>query len=396
MHLVRGEGIWLWDADGKKYLDCYNNVPSVGHCHPDVVTALTTQAATLNTHTRYLHENIVELSEKITAKMPGELNVCLFVCTGTEANDLATRMARSATGHEGMLVAEYTYHGDSTLVHTLSTADCNVRPDWLGVFEPPCQYRQPFEGENLLEGYLDSIHQAIDSLKTNNHQPAGIMIDSIFDCQGMIAAPRGYFKQAAEIVREAGGLLIMDEVQGGYCRTGKWWGFSHDDVVPDIVTLGKPMGGGHPIAAVVTSYEIAKKFAGNSTYFNTFGGNPVSSAAGNAVIDVIEKESILQSVASVGAYTLAGLEQLKEKHEAIGDVRGRGLFLGVELVRDRASKTPDKENARKVANMMKDEGVLVSTFGRYSNSIKIRPPLVFSQENADQLITALDTCLSGL
>ena len=386
----------MWDDSGKKYLDVYNNVPSVGHCHPDVVSALSTQAATLNTHTRYLHENIVELSEKITAKMPANLDVCLFVCTGTEANDLATRMARTATGNEGVLVAEYTYHGDSTLVHTLSTADCNVRPDWLGVFEPPCQYRQPFEGDDLLAGYLDSIRGAVDSINKHGYQPAAIMIDSIFDCQGMIASPPGYFRQAAEIVREAGGLVIMDEVQGGYCRTGKWWGFSHDDVVPDIVTLGKPMGGGHPIAAVVTSYEIAEKFAGKSTYFNTFGGNPVSAAAGNAVIDVIDREHILENVAETGAYTLAGLEKLKEKHEIIGDVRGRGLFLGLELVKDRASKTPDKESARKVVNMMKDEGVLVSTFGRHSNAIKMRPPLVFNRDNADQLISALDTCLTAL
>ncbi len=386
----------MWDDSGKKYLDVYNNVPSVGHCHPDVVSALSTQAATLNTHTRYLHENIVELSEKITAKMPANLDVCLFVCTGTEANDLATRMARTATGNEGVLVAEYTYHGDSTLVHTLSTADCNVRPDWLGVFEPPCQYRPPFKDDDLLAGYLDSIRDAVDSINKHGYQPAAIMIDSIFDCQGMIASPPGYFRQAAEIVREAGGLVIMDEVQGGYCRTGKWWGFSHDDVVPDIVTLGKPMGGGHPIAAVVTSYEIAEKFAGKSTYFNTFGGNPVSAAAGNAVIDVIDREHILESVAETGAYTLAGLEKLKEKHEIIGDVRGRGLFLGLELVKDRASKTPDKESARKVVNMMKDEGVLVSTFGRYSNAVKMRPPLVFNRDNADQLISALDTCLTAL
>ena len=169
----------MWDDSGKKYLDVYNNVPSVGHCHPDVVSALSTQAATLKTHTRYLHENIVELSEKITAKMPANLDVCLFVCTGTEANDLATRMARTATGNEGVLVAEYTYHGDSTLVHTLSTADCNVRPDWLGVFEPPCQYRQPFEGDDLLAGYLDSIRDAVDSINKHGYQPAAIMIDSI-------------------------------------------------------------------------------------------------------------------------------------------------------------------------------------------------------------------------
>jgi 4-aminobutyrate aminotransferase-like enzyme len=393
---VRGQGVWLWDAKGRKYLDCYNNVASVGHCHADVIAALTKQAATLNTHTRYLHENVVELAEKISSKMPGKLSVCIFVCTGTEANDLATRLARTASGNQGMLVSEYSYHGDSTLVHTLSTADSDERPDWLSLFEPPCQYRLAFDGDDLLEGYVGSVRNAIEELRHKGQQPAAIMIDSIFDCPGTIEAPTGYFQQVYKTVREAGGLVIADEVQSGYCRTGKWWGFAHDDVVPDIVTLGKPMGAGHPLAAVVTTPEIAEKFASKSSYFNTFGGNPVSTAVGKAVIDVIDAENILENVDRVGAYTRAGLEKLLEKYDVIGDVRGRGLFLGMDLVKNRALKTPDEVAAHQMANLMKDEGVILSTHGRYENTLKIRPPMIFNQENADQLLTALDVCFSKL
>jgi len=394
-HLVRGEGIYLWDVDGRKYLDCYNNVASVGHCHPHVVGALSKQAATLNTHTRYLHENVVELSEAIAAKLPGELSVCMFVCTGTEANDLASRVARAVTGNYGLIVSEFSYHGNSTLVHTLSTADSDDRPNWLALFEAPCQYRVAVEGDDLLAGYVGSVKGAISELGGRGQAPAAIMIDSIFDCPGTIEAPDGYFKQVYQAVRDAGGLVIADEVQSGYCRTGDhWWGFQHDDVIPDIVTLGKPMGAGHPLAAVVTTPEIAKKFAAQGGYFNTFGGNPVSAAVGKAVIDVIDGEGLLDNVTHVGAYTKAGLKALQDKYEIIGDVRGRGLFLSVDLVKDRASKNPDAETARHMANLMKDEGVLLSTHGRYGNVLKIRPPMVFSKENADQLLTALDTCFA--
>jgi 4-aminobutyrate aminotransferase-like enzyme len=368
----------------------------VGHCHPGVVAALTQQASTLNTHTRYLHENVVELSEAIAAKMPGELSVCMFVCTGTEANDLATRIARTVTGNRGMLVSEYSYHGNSTLVYALSTADSHDRPDWLATFEPPCQYRPAFEGGNLLDDYVGSVRTAINELNQRGQRPAAIMIDSIFDCPGTVEAPAGYFKHVYEAVRASGGLVIADEVQSGYCRTGKWWGFAHDEVVPDIVTLGKPMGAGHPLSAVVTTAEIAEKFAASSDYFNTFGGNPVSTAVGKAVIDIIDREDILENVVNVGAYTRVGLKKLQQKYEIIGDVRGRGLFLGLDLVKDRLSKTPDAEAARRMANMMKDEGVLLSKHGRYDNTLKIRPPMVFSQDNADQLLAALDVCFGKL
>jgi 4-aminobutyrate aminotransferase-like enzyme len=266
----------------------------------------------------------------------------------------------------------------------------------LSVFEPPCQYRLAFTGDDPLDGYVGSVRSAIDELGRKGQQTAAIMIDSIFDCPGTIEAPAGYFKQVYETVREAGGLVIADEVQSGYCRTGKWWGFAHDEVVPDIVTLGKPMGAGHPLAAVVTTPEIAEKFAAESDYFNTFGGNPVSAAVGKAVIDVIDNENILENVDRVGAFTRAGLEKLQEKYDVIGDVRGRGLFLSIDLVKDRNLKTPDPEAARQMANMMKDEAVLLSTHGRYDNTLKIRPPMVFSRGNAEQLLAALDVCFRNL
>ncbi len=396
-HLVRGEGVWLWDREGRKYLDCYNNVASVGHCHPDVVAALASQAATLNTHTRYLHENVIELSEKIASKMPGDLSVCIFVCTGTEANDLATRIARTITGHQGMIVSEYSYHGNSTLVHTLSTADSDERPDWLSLFEAPCRYRPAFKGDDLLDGYVGSVRDAIGNLKRKGQEPAAIMIDSIFDAPGTIEAPEGYFQQIYKTVRDAGGLVIADEVQAGYCRTGKhWWGFQHDSAVPDIVTLGKPMGAGHPLAAVVTTPDIAARFAAKFDYFNTFGGNPVSAAVGKAVIDVIDGENLLENVTRLGAYTKAGLQELQNQYDIIGDIRGRGLFLGVDLVKNRALKTPDVDTALKMVDLMKDEGVLISKHGRYGNTLKIRPPMVVSKENADQLLAALDACFSEL
>jgi 4-aminobutyrate aminotransferase-like enzyme len=223
------------------------------------------------------------------------------------------------------------------------------------------------------------------------------MFDSIFDCPGTVEAPKGYFQQTYQTVRDAGGLVIADEVQSGYCRTGKhWWGFEHDGVVPDIVTLGKPMGAGHPLAAVVTTPEIAARFATKADYFNTTGGNPVSAVVGKTVIDVIDREALLENVTSLGAYTKVGLKELQNKYDVIGDVRGLGLFLAIDLVRDRLLKTPDKDTARRIANLMKDEGVLIGTHGRYENVLKIRPPMVFSKDNADLLLDVLDTCFSRL
>jgi len=402
LHLVRGEGIWMWDSDGRRYLDCYNNVPSVGHCHPRVVEALTRQARTLNTHTRYLHENAIELCERLGARLPGELEACMLVCTGTEANDLAVQIARAVTGHHGVVVHEAGYYGNSTLVRQLSLADCpeSLREDWVAAAEPPDVYRGPFragEHDALGARYAALLSDAVDALEARGHGTAALLVDPIWDSPGTLIAPDDYLSRCAERVRRAGGLLIADEVQSGYCRMGThWWGFEHYGVQPDLVTLGKPMGDGHPLAAVVMSRGVAERYAKTpfASYFNTFGGNPVAAAVGCAVIDVIEDEGLLENATQVGAHLERGLAELARRHPAIGCVQGRGLFWGLDLVVDPDTRAPMSSAAlRRITTELACEGVLMGSTGRYGNVLKIRPPLVFSAENADQALDAIDRVL---
>jgi 4-aminobutyrate aminotransferase-like enzyme len=401
VHIVRGNGIFLWDSDGKRYLDCYNNVASVGHCHPDVLAALTDQAGRLNTHTRYLHEGIVEFAELLTSKFPPGLDVCLFVCTGSEANDLALQIAEAVTGHDGHICTEASYHGNTKLVRALSTCKYGPadRPDWLGVIEPPDLYRGPFgeAAEAAVAGFVGDVGRAVSELRTTGHGVASILVDSIYDNPGPYLAPLGYARAMAEVVRAAGGLVIADEVQAGYTRTGTyWWGFEHGGIVPDIVTLGKPMGDGHPLACVVTTPEIAARFAETHKYFNTFGGNPVSMAVGRAVVEVIDREGLKENVDRVSAQLVPGLRDLAARHDTlIGRVTGAGLFLGLDLVTDPERRTPLPENQLlRIVSLMAEEGVLVGAVGRCGNVLKIRPPLVFDLDNADQLLTTLDTVLT--
>ena len=407
VHIVRGEGVWLFDVEGRRYLDCYNNVPSVGHCHPRVVEAIATQAGLLNTHTRYLHEKVVELGERLGAKLSGKLSVCWFVCTGTEANDLATQIARTVTGRYGMVVSEGSYHGNSDLVLKLSTASypAKDRPDWLAAAEAPDTYRGRFRAgsesgrdEALAERYAASLAEAVEGLAERGHQPAGMLVDASWDDNGLLIPPKGYLARAASIVRSAGGLFIADEVQAGYCRLGDtWWGHERYDVVPDIVVLGKPMGGGHPVAAVVSTPEIAAAFGEQVDYFNTFGGNPVSAAAALAVLDVIDEEGLLENAREVGRHLEGGLAELARKHEVIGDVRGSGLFWGIDLVRDRESRQPvDRAEAKQVVSSLCKAGVLMGLMGKHGNVLKMRPPLPFSRENADHALEAIDGCLRAM
>ncbi|MBW2463100.1 MAG: aminotransferase class III-fold pyridoxal phosphate-dependent enzyme [Deltaproteobacteria bacterium] len=399
IHIVRGEGVWLYDDEGKRYLDCYNNVASVGHCHSAVVEALTKQAGLLNTHTRYLHDGIIDYAEKLTGLMPHGLDVCFFTCTGTEANDLAMRIARTVTGKNGVIVMETAYHGNSTLVDQLSTVAhpaASGRPDYLVAVEPPNTYRGEFrEGEHdrLGERYADLLDGAIAELDARGEGTAAFLCDTIFDSQGSLCAPPDYFERAYAKVRAAGGLCIADEVQAGLCRTGRWWGFEHYDVVPDIVVLGKPMGDGHPLAMVVTSREIAATFSSRAFYFNTFAGNAVSAAAGLAVLDVCEREELTEHCADVGTYLRQRIAELAERHPIIGHVHGLGLFVGIELVHDRESREPASDVSRRVPDAMKQRGILLGMTGRFGNVLKIRPPLPFSRDNADQLIEALDAVL---
>lgn len=401
VHLVRGEGVWLYDSGGERYLDCYNNVASVGHCHPRVVDALSRQASTLNTHTRYLHDNVVRYAERLAGTLPGDLSVCMFVCTGTEANDLAFRIARTVSGNAGAIVAENAYHGNSMVVTELSSGEYPAaeRPEYLVAVEPPNPYRGSYRyGEPALGAkYAALVGGAIETLSEQGHKPAMFLCDSIFDSNGALTAPRGYFHKAYEQIRAAGGLCVADEVQSGLCRLGDhMWGFEDSGVIPDIVTMGKPIGDGHPLAAVVTTPAIAEEFSRKFHYFNTFGGNPVSAAVGLAVLDVIEQEKILQNVQQIGTFLGGKLGALAEKNELIGDVRGKGLFFGLEIVRDRSKLEPGVAEAQQIREFLRDNGVLLSTTGPLNNVIKIRPPMVFSKSNAELLLDKLGQALGSV
>jgi 4-aminobutyrate aminotransferase-like enzyme len=403
VHLVRGDGVWVYDAEGNRYLDCYNNVPSVGHAHPRVVRALSDQAALLNTHTRYLHEHVVELAERLGTMLPGDLHTCYFVCTGTEANDLAVQIARTVTGNQGVIVTERSYHGNSDLVGKLSTDSYPAaeRPDWLGVVEPPNMFRGPIRMRMGVQdpgaAYATLVEDAAGALGARGHGTAAWLIDTSWDSNGVLIAPRDYVTRSADAVRSHGGLVISDEVQSGYCRMGThFWGHAHYGVVPDIVTIGKPMGAGHPVAAVVTTPEIAMAFAERRNYFNTFGGNPVSAAVALAVLDVIRDEQLLDNATSTGDLLGLGLGDLANRHEIIGAVQGRGLFWGLDLVTDRATREPIAyADAKRIATGLRRRGILAGITGRFSNVLKIRPPLVFQPEHVELLLTELDAELDG-
>jgi 4-aminobutyrate aminotransferase-like enzyme len=399
LHIVRGEGVWLYDADGRQYLDMYNNVPHVGHCHPKVVEAIARQSSLLNTHTRYLHELVLDYAERLTATLPGGLDVAMFSCTGTEANELALRIARAVTGGTGFVVTDCSYHGNSQAVSEITTeygSPATLPPHVVAVPAPDV-YRGRYRGEDAAERYASHVSEAIETLRSRGIEPAALVLDTIISSDGVVAVPPGYLTRAAAAIRAAGGLFIADEVQPGFARTGeRFWGFELDDATPDIVTMGKPMGNGYPLAATVTRSEIAEGFARHSRYFNTFGGNPVAAAAGLAVLDVIEAERLQQNAREIGRHLAAGLERLGGRHERLGDVRGAGLFIAVELVEDRGSRTPATEYADRVVEALRQEGVLANTIGRYDNILKLRPPMVISRQNADMFLAILARVLSVL
>ena len=398
VHLIRGEGVWLFDADGRKYLDMYNNVAHVGHCHPYVVEALTKQISTLNTHTRYLHENVLEYAERLTGKFSKELDTAIFACTGSEANELALRIARHVTGATGIIVTNSAYHGNSQATFEISPSDIAASeiPKYVATVPEPDAYRGEFRGDAAGEKYAGYVQLAVDELKQRGIKPAAFVIDTIMSSGGVVAPPRGYLKKAAQIIRNAGGLFIADEVQPGFGRTGKhFWGYEADGLVPDIVTMGKPMGNGHPLSAIVSRREIIEDFSSIGSYFNTFGGNPVSCAAGLAVLDVIEQEGLQENARIVGEYLTSGLRALAEKHTAIGDIRGTGLFIAVELVKDKESREPATAFTADVVNGLKDRGVLSGAIGPDANILKLRPPMVFSRDDADYMLPILDEALAN-
>ena len=399
VHLVRGQGVWVFDADGRKYLDCYNNVPHVGHCHPHVVEAIAKQAATLNTHTRYLHDGILSYAERLTPKFDDPLSSMIMVCTGSEANDIALRMAEAVTGKRGIIVTDHTYHGNTTAVAALSSTNraSTSQTDHIRFVPAPDSYRPPHDmtPEQHAADFASHLENAIDDLERSGIGFAGLLICPFFANEGFPDLPENWLAPTVKAVKNAGGLLIADEVQPGFGRIGShMWGHQYQGFTPDVVTLGKPMGNGHPVAAVITTDDIISAFRTSFRYFNTFGGNPVSVAAANAVLDVIETENLMDNADRVGAYAKAELSRLSETQPIIGDVRGKGLFFGTELVMDKSNKSPATDIANQVANLMRQNGVLMNKLGIHYNTTKMRPPMPFSMENADFLVEVFDHVLT--
>ncbi|MFC6673412.1 aspartate aminotransferase family protein [Marinobacterium aestuariivivens] len=396
LHIVRGEGVWLIDPQGRRYLDIYNNVASLGHCHPAVAEAICRQVQTLATNTRYLHDTILELAERMLATVPEtDLAHLMLTCTGSEANDVAYRIAQVRTGGTGVIVTETAYHGFTDAVSKFSPS-LGVTVD-LGahVRLVPAPSRYHAVGADLSERFTRDVEAAIADLRRHGIKPAALIVDSLFTSDGILPEPAGFLKGAVDAIKRAGGLFIADEVQPGFGRTGEhMWGFQRHGINPDIVTMGKPMGNGQPVAGLLATADALAEFGKNSRYFNTFAGNTVSCAAALAVLDTIEKEGLVQHTARVGTILREGIAELANRHEAIGDVRGVGMFVGVELVSDRSTRAPDRGFTSRVVNRMRDKGVLLSACAKGHNVLKIRPPLVLSSEQAGMVIDVLDEALT--
>jgi len=398
LHIVRGEGVWLWDADGRRYLDCYNNVPHVGHCHPKVVEAITRQAAMLNTHTRYLHDGILDYVEALTAKLDNSLTSAIMVCSGSEANDIALRMAQAATGHTGIISTDMTYHGNTSAVSQLS-----VRKPPIGGYGGHVRHvRAPDSlrplggagGAGFAAEFTAEVEAAVASLQSSEFGVSGMIVCPFFANEGFPTLPAGFLDGAIAAVRKAGGLIIADEVQPGFGRIGShWWGHERIGFVPDVVTIGKPMANGHPVAAVLAGPDVMAEFRNAFGYFNTFGGNPVSCAAAMAVLEIIDDEGLVENARLVGNYALERLRALAQKYPQIGDVRGAGLFFGAEMVLDDAM-TPAGDYTARLVEGMKARGILLNRLGKGEATLKIRPPMVFSKENVDMLVETLDDVMA--
>jgi len=399
LHIVRGWKQYLYDADGREFVDAYNNVAHVGHSHPRVVQAVARQMAVLNTNTRYLHDGVLQYAERLSAMLPEPLRVCYFVNSGSEANELALRLARAFTGQRDVIVMEGGYHGNTQRMIEVSPYKFDG-PGGQGrspdVHVVPIPRRHPEDPERSEGDEGSAVSVAVSAIRKNGRAPSAFLVESLPSVAGQIVLPPGYLEGAFAAVRSAGGVCVVDEVQVGLGRVGsKFWGFELQGVVPDIVVMGKPLGNGHPLGAVVTTPEIAASFANGMEYFNTFGGNPVSMAAGLAVLDVLEEEGLQQNARRVGSYLLERLRELQSRHELIGDVRGAGFFIGVELVRDRETLEPATEETAAVVNALKESGILTGTEGPHHNVIKIRPPMCFDQGNADFLVARLSEALSS-
>jgi 4-aminobutyrate aminotransferase-like enzyme/Ser/Thr protein kinase RdoA (MazF antagonist) len=388
LHLVRGSGAWMFDVQGRPYLDAYNNVPVVGHEHPRVTDAIARQAATLNTNTRYLHHAVVELAERLVTSLPDGLDTVMFVNSGSEANDLAWRLARVATGADGSLVADWAYHGVTAAIDDMSPSEWRHgrQPDYVETFAAPDTFLPGYAAPPDPDAARAEMAAAVARVSARGHRPAAVYIDGLFTSSGIFAPDPAVMAALLETARAAGALYVADEVQAGHGRTGEGlWSFPAWGVPPDVVTLGKPMGNGHPVAAVITRAELAGRLAAETEFFSTFGGNPVSCAAGLAVLDVIEEEGLVANAARIGGWLREQLAGLMPRHRSILDVRGRGLMVGVELV--------DAGLAARTRDEMRERGVLLGTTRREGNVLKIRPPLCLRQDEAQLIVTALDEVL---
>lgn len=393
-HPVRGEGVWLYDAAGVPYLDAYNNVVCVGHAHPQVVEAIARQAATLNTHTRYLHDGILDYAERLLATMPPALGHATFTCSGSEANDLAMRIATAHTGGQGLIVTRFAYHG---VTSAIACASPSLGP-YVQLGAHVRLVDAPSGGDaDTGRRFAEGVRAAIADLRAHGIAPAALLVDTVFSSDGIFTGPDGFLREAVEAIHAAGGVFIADEVQPGFGRTGEaFWGFQRHGVVPDIVTMGKPMGNGHPVAGLAVRPEVMQAFGQACRYFNTFGGNPVSMAAASAVLDVITQQGLQHNALQVGSYLRESLAALAQRHPLVGEVRGAGMFVGVALVTDHAARTPATAEAARVVNGMRQRQVLLSATGEHANVLKIRPPLVFTRAHADLLVQRLDEVLTAL
>lgn len=398
VHIVKGEDVWLWDADGRRYLDCYNNVPHVGHCNPRVVEAICSQSAQLNVHSRYLHENLVNYAEKLTSTYGGELSNALLTCTGSEANDIALRMAEAMTGKRGVIATDATYHGNTSLVSQLSTGNAPKYGYGLNQYvrhvEAPDSLRIP-DPQGLR--FAAKVQEQIDELERSGIGFAALIVCPLFLNEGFPDQAPGWLRPTEQVVRKAGGFLICDEVQSGFARSGShFWAHQKQGVIPDVVTMGKPMGNGYPVAGLVTRPEVMERFRNSYRYFNTFGGNPVACAAAMAVLEEIQQRNLQANAARIGALAEKALNQLSMKYGVIGDVRQSGMVFGVEFLKDQHTLEPASGFADQVVEAMRERGVLLSKLGRHKNTLKIRPPMTFSEEHLGLLVQTLDDVLAEL
>ena len=390
IYLEKGEGVWLYDKAGKKYLDVYNNVPVAGHCHPRIIASLTDQASKLNVHSRYISDVVVDYSEKLVSLHSDNLSKLQMACSGTEAVEIAIKMARIHTGGQGIICSNATYHGNSHETFRMT----------IGPFEPefrrvtyPESYRPIKEGlsqEELCTLYLKEVEKQIEGFSQDGIKFAGLIFCSLFANEGLPDFPKDYLTKVSKLVRDSGGVLILDEVQAGFGRTGTWWGYQLSNVSPDIAVMGKPMGSGLPVSGVIATEEISDTFHEKAFYFNTTAATPLQAAVAGTVIDIIQDEGLVENAEKIGGYLKTELLKIKDDFDYLGDVRGPGLFIGLDIVDNKEDKNPDRERAIEIVEILKNEGVLISNAGQYRNVLKLRPPLVFDIDNANFLLETLN------